>query len=197
MNNSAGRESSTLPHVRYATSHSSTSTLCSAEGVSTAFQNQSGIMPSSQGAEALQMEVDVAERRVDRRQPLEVVADRELVRHPHTAVQLHRVLADEPPRLAYLNLERRDGALRIASIAFVESHRCHVHQRFRLLVFHEHVDHSVLQHLEFADRLAELHARLRVLDGGLVQHFHCADSLCPDCRCAFIDDALQYGESVV
>src|SRR4029434_8306682 len=114
MNSSGGRESLTPPHVRYATSHSSTSTLCSAEGASTAFQNQSGIMPSSQAAEALQMEVDVAERRIERCQPLEIVTDRELVCHTHSSVQLHRVLPDESSGLADLHFERRHRALRFA-----------------------------------------------------------------------------------
>src|SRR6187399_215856 len=110
MNNRPGPLSP--DHRRYATSHSSTSTRFPCASVSTALKNQSGIVfelgrshllmvaprfgcKCLQGSESLQMMVDVAEHRVDHRQPLEVVADAEFFGHAHAAVQLNRLLADE------------------------------------------------------------------------------------------------------
>jgi hypothetical protein len=56
------------------------------------------------GDELLQMEVRVAERQVDCRQALEVVADDQLVCHTHAAVQLDRLLSHETSRLPNGNL---------------------------------------------------------------------------------------------
>ena len=46
-------------------------------------------------AEPLEVVVHIAEQRVHNGEPLEVVADVELVRHAHAAVQLHRALTNE------------------------------------------------------------------------------------------------------
>ena len=46
--------------------------------------------------------IDVAVQRVDHRDALEVVAERQFVGHAHAAVDLHRVLADKTARFADL-----------------------------------------------------------------------------------------------
>ena len=123
---------------------------------------------------ALQVMVDIAVERIEHGQPLEVMADIEFVGHAHAAMKLHRLLADEAAGLADLHLGRR-GRLLALDIALVELERDHQRDRGRLLVVHEHVDHAVLQHLELADRHAELLARLGVFDRGVEQHLHRAD----------------------
>ena len=62
------------------------------------------------------MEIRVAERQVDRGQPLEVMADDQLVGHAHAAVQLNRLLADEAARLTDRHLGCRQRAPTLARI---------------------------------------------------------------------------------
>src|SRR6056297_933294 len=74
------------PQAWKCTSHSSTSTLPSSRGDSTAAQNQSGMLllmasSSIEAAVALEMEIDVAEQRVDHGQALEIVAHRQFLGH--------------------------------------------------------------------------------------------------------------------
>ena len=112
------------------------------------------------------------------RQALEVVRRRQFVGHAHAAVQLHRLLADEARGLADPRLGRRHraaafGRRRRTPACTAASSR----HRAGLLELHEHVGHAVLQRLEFADRHAELLARLQVLERGRDQRVHRADAL--------------------
>ena len=90
--------------------------------------------------------------------------DRQFLGHAHAAVQLHGVLADEPGRPADGGLGRRHRPRPRRGVRFEVEHR-EIDGRDGLLEFHVHVDHSVLEHLEAADRLAELLALLAVFDG--------------------------------
>ncbi len=120
------------------------------------------------------MVVGVAEQPLDHRHALEVVADLVLLAHADPAVQLDRVLTDEPARLGDLHFRGGDAAAardRIAAL-LVERHRGEVGHRARQLDLDEHLGHAVLQRLERRDRHAELLALLRVLDGRLEHRGH-------------------------
>jgi len=67
--------------------------------------------------ELLQVVVGVAELGINNQQPLEVVADPELLRHAHAAMQLHRILTDEGPQLAHHVLQSMDAALGCRAVA--------------------------------------------------------------------------------
>ena len=108
--------------------------------------------------------VGVAEHAFDHRQALEVVADLVLHGHADAAVQLDRLLADKLAGAADLHLGRGDrlrrsaafgsSAIIVANIAMVRA--CSERD--------QHVDGAVLQHLEIADRHAELLAGLQIVD---------------------------------
>ena len=119
------------------------------------------------------------------------MADVELIGHAHAAVQLHRVLADEAAGLAHLHLEGGGRLLRLRPVALIHAHGRHVHQGLGLFVLHEHIDHAVLQHLELADGLAELLARLAVFHGVLVEHLHAAHGFGAHRQDAFVDDLFE------
>jgi hypothetical protein len=89
------------------------------------------------------------------------VADRQLLGHAHSAVQLHRLLTDESGRPADRRLRGRyrPGA---GSRLRLEVEHGEIHCGHGLLEFQVHVDHPVLQHLEAADRLPELLALFAV-----------------------------------
>ena len=64
-------------------------------------------------------------------------------------------------------------------------------------MFHEHVDHAMLQHLELADG----HTKLLTLTGIIhchgVSHLHGATRFCTDCRNGLIGHRLNQWQSVV
>jgi hypothetical protein len=68
-------------------------------------------------AEARQVKVGIAEAQIDHRQPLEVVADDEIIDHAHGAVHLHRLLTDQARRLANVGLGARHGAAALGGIS--------------------------------------------------------------------------------
>jgi len=51
------------------------------------------------------MKICVSKQSIDDCQPFEIVADIQLIRHAHTAMQLDRVLSNKFSRLADLDLE--------------------------------------------------------------------------------------------
>ncbi len=124
------------------------------------------------------------------------MADVEFVGHAHAAVELNRVLADEAAGFADLDFRRRCRFLTFG-FAFAELQRHHVGDRDGLFVVHEHVDHAVLQHLELADRHAELLAGLAVFDSRVVQNLHGADGFGRKRRDAFVDDLFDQWQAVV
>ncbi len=60
--------------------------------------------------ESLRMEVGVTEGQVDGGESLEMMADHQLIRHAHAAVQLHGLLTNEACRLTDDDLRRGEGA---------------------------------------------------------------------------------------
>ena len=90
--------------------------------------------------------------------------DGQFLGHAHAAVQLHGLLADEPRRAADGDLRRRHRPRSRYRIGLEVEHR-QVHRGHGLFEFHVHIHHPVLQHLETADRSAELLALLAVVDG--------------------------------
>ena len=125
--------------------------------------------------EAPQVMVGVAQRQFDHGQALEVVRGRQFVGHAHAAVQLDRLLADELHRLADPELGGRHRAPALVGVARRQLDGGQQGHRARLLEVDEHVGHAVLQRLEFADRRAELGARLQVFEGGGEDRFHHAE----------------------
>src|SRR6185437_16316125 len=64
----------------------------------------------------------IAEHGGDRGDALEIMSDFILHRHPHAAVQLDRLLADDAARIAYLHLRRGDCLAPLAGIVAVGGH---------------------------------------------------------------------------
>ena len=85
---------------------------------------------------------------------------------------LHRLLTDEPARLANHDFGGRQGAASFGRIRVDAFDRCQITHRARLLTVQEHVGHAVLEYLEAADRLPELLAVLGVLQSGRVDGLH-------------------------
>ena len=81
--------------------------------------------------------IGVAELRVDHRRPLEQVTDLELHGHADAAVELDRLLADEAPGAADLNLRGRGGLA--TSCAFSCDHGGEHRHAARLFEGHEHL----------------------------------------------------------
>ena len=120
-------------------------------------------LPHQRGI-AFRMMVSRAELLFDRGGAAEIMAHRQLVGHPHAAMKLNRILADEADRVRHGRLGRRDraGALLGRSL---DMQRGEIRRGGRLFDGNEHVDHAMLQRLEAGERLAELPAFLGVSDG--------------------------------
>ena len=119
----------------------------------------------------------IAEQALDHGQALEVMRAEILHRHADAAMQLHRLLPDEPAGAVDLHLHRRQRRRPLLRILMLDHHRGIERHRARLLERDQHVDRAVLQHLELADRRAELLARLEIVDRQPVQRLHDADRL--------------------
>src|SRR5258708_7847460 len=139
----------------------------------------------------------VAEHQVNHGQPLEIVADRKLVGDAHAAMHLHRALAAELARLADLHLGARRRLAAHDGILVVDLERGHQGHRARFLGVGEAVDHAVLQHLELADRHAELLARLDVLERGGVDRIHAAGGLGAERHDGSRDRVLDHREGAI
>ena len=111
-------------------------------------------------------------------------------------MDLHRLLADEASRLADLHF-RGGGGLLALDFTLTQLQRHHVGDRGGLFGVHEHVDHAVLQHLEFADRHAELLAGLGIFDRGVHQHAHRANGFGCMRRDGFVRHLLDELEAVI
>jgi len=93
------------------------------------------------------------------------------------------------------NTNRRGaGQFKAAVVDFERSHQRH---RARFLGVGEAVDHAVLQHLELADRHAELLAGLDVFQRGRVDRIHAAGRLGAQRHDRAIDGFFDGGERVV
>jgi len=114
------------------------------------------------------VEVRRAELVLDHRPALEVVADGELHGDADAAMRLDCVLPDEVDRAGNLRLGQAHGRLALVRRQ-VELQRAHQRHRGDLFDLDENVRHAVLQHLELADRLAELLALFDVVERALVQ----------------------------
>ena len=100
-------------------------------------------------------------------------------------------------RPADLHLGRRHRLAPLLGVGLGRHHGGVVGHAARLLERDEHVDGAVLQHLERADRHAELLARLEVIDGQLVQGRHGAHRLGRERGDRLVDHALQHGQALV
>jgi hypothetical protein len=125
----------------------------------------------------LQVRVAVAEHQLSGGESLEQVADFQLVRHAHAAVQLHRLLPDEPACLTDHRLGRRQGPAAFAGVLHGTAQRSALAPGAGRFEMNQHVGDAVLQRLEPADGLAELLAHAHVVDGGIDQRLHDADSV--------------------
>ena len=113
----------------------------------------------------------------------------------HAAMNLNGFLSHLASRRADLVLDEADRALGVC-FPLRGAHGCPQQQRVALLAVGEHVHHAVLQRLETADRHAELHAVLRVLDR-LVRHdLHDADGFRADGQRRIVDGGIQRGETL-
>jgi hypothetical protein len=135
--------------------------------------------------------VGIAEHRVDHRGALEVVADLVLHCHADTAMQLDRLLADQPAGAADLHLCGRQRVAPFDGILLRRHHRREHRHATCLLQGDQHVDSTVLEDLKAADLAAELPARLQIVHGQLVHRRHRAHRLGTECRDRLIDDALD------
>ena len=90
-------------------------------------------------------------------------------------MELHRLLADQTAGPADLHLGGGDRRAALLVIGFGRHHGGEHRHAARLLERDEHVDGAMLQHLEAADRYAELPARAQVFDCELVHRRHRAD----------------------
>ena len=157
----------------------------------------SGVCRHGEVAVARQVVLLVAEHEVDHGQPLEIVADRELVGDAHAAVHLHRALAAELARLADLHLGARCRLAAHDGILVVDLERRHQGHRAGFLGVGEAVDHAVLQHLELADRHAELLAGLDVFQGRGVDRIHATRGLGTERHDGAVDRVLDHREGAV
>ena len=105
-----------------------------------------------------------------------MVAHGKLVRHAHGTMQLHRLLAHQPRRLAELVFGCRHGSGARRQVQPQAGAGC-TQQCTALLDRDVHVHHPVLQHLETRQRLAELAARAQVLARLRQQALHGAQGI--------------------
>ena len=124
------------------------------------------------------------------------MADRQLLGHADAAVQLHRVLRHEPPRLADADLRHGDVVRALMRIGFIDHHRRQHRHRAALLQRHQHLGQPMLHHLIRADRLAELFARPAVFQCHRVQRLHGADALRRGRRDAGLDHPLDQRQAL-
>src|SRR6266446_4508022 len=115
--------------------------------------------PAAAG-ELPQMKVGIAEHRVDHRGAFEVMADLVLHGHADAAMQLDRLLADQPRGTADLHLCGRERVAPFSGIFLGSHHRREHYHAARLLQGYQHVDSTVLKDLKAADLASELAPRL-------------------------------------
>ena len=89
------------------------------------------------------------------------------------------------------------AAARSVAVLGLDHHRRIGRHRAGLLQRYQHVDGAVLQHLEVADRRAELLACLEVLDGEPVQRIHDADGFGSQRRDGEFGDAFEDRQTAV
>ena len=135
--------------------------------------------------------IDIVEQALDRQAAAEIVADGVFLGHADAAVHLDGALRHVAARLADAHLGLGDLARTLGGIRLFHHHgRQHRHAA-ALLHGHEHVRQPVLHHLITADRLAELLARLAVVQRHRVHRFHRADAFRGSGGDARLDHALH------
>ena len=112
-------------------------------------------------------------------------------------MKLNRVLANKPATLTNLDLQCRHCFTRFNVVILAHAKSCHVEQRFRLLMLHEHIYHTVLQHLKLSNWLPELFAGLTVFNRRLVQHFHCTHCFCTNGKNTVVNPKLKQPEAFI
>jgi len=120
----------------------------------------------------------------------EIMANGEFVCDADAAMRLHGILSDKfagPPDFGFGLADRCH-----AFIGWRVDIECR-HDRHGpcLLNLHEHIDHTVLQHLESADRLAKLLALLRIFQRAFMQFCRHAAGFCADRNGCFIDNLFN------
>jgi hypothetical protein len=152
---------------------------------------RAGIARGQSITEAREMKVRVSQTHIDHRQAFEVVADYEVVDHPHGSVHLHGLLSDESRRLSDVGFGARNRVTARAGIGDIGVDRSDDGHRADLFLGDVHVRHAVLQRLEGADGHAKLLAALKVREGRLVQHPHDTGRFCTQRRRRRIHRAFE------
>ena len=137
------------------------------------------------------MVIGVAPRHIDAREAFEVVADGQLVRHAHAAVQMHGQLSDRAARTSDDRFGCGDRFAPSDRISVLDAGCGEQRGRAGLLGGNRHLGDSMLQRLERADRTTELTSRLQVLGRDGKQLFHAAHSLGTQRRNAHIDRVFE------
>src|SRR5690606_8836693 len=109
--------------------------------------------------------------------------------------ELDGLTADEARALCRLDLRLPDGLARLG-ITVVDRLQGRMHQRTRLLGGHTHIDEPMLEHLELREELAELLARLEVVDSDLRDGGHGADRFGAYGNGAAIEHVADRGELI-
>ena len=122
---------------------------------------------------------------LDHRCPLKEMADRQFLRDANTAMCLDGALANKLCRARNLRLASRYRRHAFGS-GQIKLKRRHGGHGFRLLNFHEHVDHPVLKHLEAGNWLTELVTLARIFERALMQLSGHTAGFCADCNSCFV-----------
>ncbi len=145
------------------------------------------------------MGLGAAEHGLERDLATQESADRQFLCDAHAAVQLDRLFGDAARSGRHLGPRGRGSqcaSVRV-TVALGGVHQCDRTQRHRpgLLAQHRHVRHPMTQHLVGGERLAELLARARVLDGRFQHRLHRADRLGAGHHQRVVTDAFELGRA--
>ena len=102
------------------------------------------------------------------------MSNAQFFRDAHATVQLNGVLSYKGSNLSNHIFQRMYGSHGLPAV-LNHFQRCAIEHGLALLVFHEHVHHTVLEYLEVCQAVIELLALLRVGHGILVQNLHRTD----------------------
>jgi hypothetical protein len=155
-----------------------------------------GIDDPARPGEHSEVMVGVAEQRVDHGDALEIMADLVLHGHADSAVELDRALSDDAARTADLYLDGGNRFAPLGGVRFLGHHGAQHRHAARLFECDQHLAGAMLQHLEIADRYAELLALLQVVDCELVHGAHRADRFGGERRDRDIGHLLDQRERV-
>src|ERR1700733_435352 len=128
-----------------------------------------------QRTKALKMPVRIAKLSPDGKQPLVVMTNSVVVRHAHSPMELHRLLANEFSSAIRRYFRCRDQLRRVAGLR-IESLGRRADHRSRLNLRDSHVGQSMLKRLERAQGMTELVPRFQVVHRQPVAYAHGARS---------------------